>query len=27
MEPLLKDWKAQAEILLNKEKVTFPPSL
>ena len=27
MEPLLKDWRAQAEVLLNKEKVTFPPSL
>ncbi|HIC26838.1 MAG: CvpA family protein [SAR86 cluster bacterium] len=27
MEPILKDWKAQAEILLNKENVTFPPSL
>lgn len=27
MEPLLKDWKSQAEILLNKEHVTLPPSL
>ena len=27
MEPILKDWKAQAEVLLNKENVTFPPSL
>ena len=27
MEPLIKDWKAQAEILLNKENVTFPPTL
>ena len=26
-EPLIKDWKAQAEILLNKENVTFPPTL
>ena len=27
MEPLIKDWKTQAEILLNKENVTFPPTL
>jgi len=27
MEPLIKNWKAQAEILLNKENVTFPPTL
>ena len=27
MEPLIKDWKHQADILLNKENVTFPPSL
>ena len=27
MEPILKNWKAQAEILLNKENVTFPSSL
>ena len=27
MEPLIKDWKAQAEILLDKGNVTFPPTL
>ena len=27
MGPLIKDWKTQAEILLNKENVTFPPTL
>ena len=27
IEPLIKDWKAQAEILLNKGNVTFPPTL
>ena len=27
MEPLIKDWKHQADILLNKENVTFPSSL
>ena len=27
MEPLIKDWKAQAEILLNKGNVTFPSKL
>ncbi len=27
MEPLIKDWKSQAEILLDKENVTFPPTL
>ena len=27
MEPLIKDWKAQAEILLDKGNVTLPPTL
>ena len=27
MGPLIKDWKTQAEILLDKENVTFPPTL
>ena len=27
MEPLIEDWKTQAETLLDKEHVTFPPSL
>ena len=27
LEPLLREWKAQADILFNKEHVTFPPSV
>jgi len=27
LEPLLREWKAQADILFNKEHVTFPPSI
>jgi len=27
MEPLIKDWKTQAENFLNKENVTFPATL
>tara|TARA_B100001123_G_C15318536_1_gene1027067 strand:- start:218 stop:739 length:522 start_codon:yes stop_codon:yes gene_type:complete len=27
MEPLIKDWKAQSEILLDKGNVTSPPTL